>query len=190
MTLSLLLKIIYYVVSVASIFLYIMSVQFKKKEHILIVQIFASLCYLIVYVYKGAWSGVSIEILEETKDILFINTEKKGKKIPFIYLALFIGLLFVCSAIFYDGPFSLLPLVINIILFTSTYFKNPKYIRWVMLLCGILWGVYNLYLGAYIILIGNALEVVSAIISIIRFKDIDNGKVETKRRTRRKLKRA
>jgi hypothetical protein len=167
-----------------------MSVQFKKKEHILIVQIFASLCYLIVYIYKSAWSGVSIEVLEETKDILFINTEKKGKKIPFIYLALFIGLLFVCSAIFYDGPFSLLPLAINIILFTSTYFKNPKYIRWVMLLCGILWGVYNMYLGAYIILIGNALEVVSAIISIIRFKDIDNGKVETKRRTRRKLKRA
>ena len=116
MTLSLLLKIIYYIVSIASIFLYIMSVQFKKKEHILIVQIFASLCYLIVYVYKSAWSGVSIEILEELKDIVFIRTEKKGKKIPFLYLAIFIGMLFVFSAIFYDGIFSLLPLVINILL--------------------------------------------------------------------------
>ena len=185
MTLSLLLKIIYYIVSVASIFLYIMSVQFKKKEHILIVQIFASLCYLIVYVYKSAWSGVSIEILEELKDIVFIRTEKKGKKIPFLYLAIFIGMLFVFSAIFYDGIFSLLPLVINILLFVSTYFKNPKYIRWVMLLCGALWGVYNFYLGAYIILIGNVLEVVSAVISIIRFKDVDDGKVNRPRKLRR-----
>lgn len=167
------LELIYIVVSIASIFLYVMSVQFKDKKNILITQIFASLCYLIVYVYKGAWSGVSIEVLEESKDIIFINYEKKNKNIPMGALVVFIGLLILCSIIFYDGALSLLPLVINILLFTSTYFKNPKYIRYVMLVSGILWGVYNLYLGAYIILVGNILEVISAIYSIYRYKDID-----------------
>ena len=56
---------IYIIVSILSIFLYVMSVQFKEKRKILITQIGASLCYLIVYVIKGAWSGVAIEILEE-----------------------------------------------------------------------------------------------------------------------------
>lgn len=163
-------NIIYVVVSVLSIFLYVMSVQFKKKENILKYQIGASICYLIVYVIKGAWSGVAIEVLEETKDVAFINIEKKKKKIPLWVLMLFIFLLFFLSFIFYDGPFSLLPLVINILLFTSTYFKNPKYIRWVMLFCGIMWGIYNLYLKAYIIIVGNVLEVISAIISLKRFK--------------------
>ena len=55
-----------------------------------------------------------------------------------------------------------------------------------MVLCGFLWGCYNLYVGAYIILIGNALEIISAIISIYRFKDIDNKKVPTKKRTKKK----
>lgn len=181
-----LVNIIYVVVSIASIFLYILSVQFKKKKHILITQIFASLSYLIIYVIKGAWAGVAVEVLEETKDVIFIGYENKKKKIPLVILILFIISLFVVTFIFYDGYGSILPLVINIILFVSTYFKNPKWIRYVMVLCGFLWGCYNLYVGAYIILIGNALEIVSAFISIYRFKDIDNKKVTKKRKATKK----
>ena len=181
-----LVNIIYIVVSIASIFLYILSVQFKKKKHILITQIFASLSYLIIYVIKGAWAGVAVEVLEETKDVIFIGYENKKKKIPLLILILFIISLFVVTFIFYDGYGSILPLVINIILFVSTYFKNPKWIRYVMVLCGFLWGCYNLYVGAYIILIGNALEIVSAFISIYRFKDIDNKKVTKKRKATKK----
>ena len=166
-----LVTIIYYVISILSIFLYIMSVQFKKKENILLTQIGASMCYLIVYVIKGAWSGVSIEVLEELKNLVFIKIEKKNKKIPLFILIIFLSLLVAVSIYFYDGVLSLLPLLINIILFTSTYFKNPKYIRYTMLIAGLLWGIYNIYVGAYIICIGNFLEIISATISIIRYKE-------------------
>ena len=169
-----LITIIYYIVSILSIFLYIMSVQFKKKENILWTQIGASMCYLTVYIIKGAWSGVSIEILEEIKNIVFIKIEKNNKKIPIFILMLFLFLLIGVSIYFYDGVLSLLPLLINILLFTSTYFKNPKYIRYTMLLCGLLWGVYNIYVGAYIICIGNFLEILSAIIAIRRYKEKNN----------------
>lgn len=162
--------IIYYIVSVLSILLYVMSVQFKKKENILWTQIGASMCYLIVYVIKGAWSGVSIEVLEQLKNLIFIKIEKKNKKIPISILIIFLSLLVGVSIYFYDGVLSLLPLLINILLFTSTYFKNPKYIRYTMLIAGLLWGIYNIYVGAYIICIGNFLEIISAIISIIRYK--------------------
>ena len=54
------LQIIYVAVSILSIILYILSVQFKDKKRILITQIFASLSYLIIYAIKGAWSGVAI----------------------------------------------------------------------------------------------------------------------------------
>jgi len=179
-------EIIYILVSILSIFLYILSVQFKKKKHILITQLFASLSYLIIYVIKGAWAGVAVEVLEESKDVIFIEYEKKKKDIPIFILILFIISLFVVTFIFYDGYGSLLPLIINIILFVSTYFKNPKWIRYVMVLCGFLWGCYNFYVGAYIILIGNALEIISAIISIYRFKDVDNKKITKSNRKTKK----
>lgn len=168
-------QIIYLIVSVLSIGLYVLSVQFKEKKDILFIQTGASLCYLIVYIIKGAMSGVAIEIIEGTKNLLFVKIEKQNKKIPLVVLMIFILLLIIVSVIFYNGLLSLLPLCINIILFISTYFKNPKYIRWVMLLCGGLWGIYNIYVGAYIIVIGNVLEMVSAIISIVRFKNVDKN---------------
>lgn len=168
-------NIIYYTVSILSIFLYVLSVQFKDKKNILITQIFASLCYLTVYVIKGALSGVAIEIIEEIKDVFFIDYEKNDKKIPLFVLGIFLFLLISVSVIFYDGVLSLLPLFINIILFISTYFKNPKYIRYVMLLCGLLWGIYNIYVGAYIIVIGNILEIISAGFAIIRFDKKKNA---------------
>lgn len=175
------LNIIYIVVSILSVLLYVLSVQFKDKKNILLIQIFAALCYLTVYITKFAWMGASIEVIESVKDYVFIKIEKKHKKIPIYVLSIFISLLVLASIIFYDGVLSLLPLFINIILFASTYFKNPKYIRYVMLLTGIMWGMYNLYIGASIIVIGNALEVISALISIIRFKDEDKKKRKKKK---------
>lgn len=167
--------IMYISVSVLSIILYVLSVQYKNKDRILITQIFASICYLIVYIFKGAWSGVSIEFLEETKDVCFIGYEQKNRKIPFYILVIFVSLLITCSIIFYDGLLSLLPLLINIILFVATYFRNPRFIRYSLVISGILWGIYNLYVKAYIICIGNVLEVVSAIISLYRFKETDKN---------------
>lgn len=128
------------------------------------------MCYLIEYVIKGAWSGVCIEIIEELKNIIFIKIENQHKKIPIIILITFIILLIIVSIIFYDGILSLVPLLINILLFVSTYLKNPKYIRYTMVVTGLLWGIYNIYVEAYIIFIGNILEIVSALISIKRYK--------------------
>lgn len=168
---SLPVEIVYVTISILSIILYVLSVQCKKKKDILIVQIGASLSYLIVYLIKAAWSGVAVEFLEELKDLVFIKTEKDNKKIPIIFLIIFITLLIAVSIYFYDGPLSLLPLIINITYFISTYFKNPKYIRLVMLINAFIWIIYNLYVEAYIIVIGNILEIISAAISLIRFKE-------------------
>ena len=78
-----LLKFLYLFVSITSIFLYVLSVQFKDKKSILITQLFASFCYLVVYIIKGAMSGVAIEVIEEIKDFVFVRIEKENKIIPF-----------------------------------------------------------------------------------------------------------
>lgn len=165
------LTMIYYIVSILSIFFFVISVQFKEKKNILLSQFFASLCYFIAYYILGAYSGCAIELVEQSKDLTFYFFERKNKKIPIILLIIFLVLLLVASIVTYDGFYSLLPLIINLSYFVSSYVKNPKYIRIVMLICGFLWAIYNLIIGAYIIIIGNVLEIVSAIISLIRYKD-------------------
>ena len=85
--------VLYYLVSVLSIFLYVVSIQYKDKKDILLTQVFASFCYLIVYIIKGALSGVFVEILEEAKSFIFMLYEKKKKTIPISFLVIFIFLL-------------------------------------------------------------------------------------------------
>lgn len=162
--------IIYYIVSILSVFLFIISVQFKKKKDILLTQTFASMCYFIAYLILGSYSGCTIELIEQTKDITFYQYERKNKKIPIIVLVIFVCSLFIASIITYDGFYSLMPLIINLLYFVSSYFKNPKYMRLTMLICGFLWIYFNFKVGAYIIIVGNILEIISAIISLIRYK--------------------
>ena len=162
--------IIYYIVSILSIFLFVISIQFKDKKDILLIQTFASMCYFIAYLILGSYSGCTIELIEQTKDIVFYEYEKKKKEIPIILLIIFVSSLIIASIVTYDGFYSLMPLIINLLYFVSSYFKNPKYMRITMLLCGFLWIYFNFKVGAYIIIIGNILEIISAIISLVRYK--------------------
>lgn len=162
--------IIYYIVSILSIFLFVISIQFKDKKDILLVQTFASMCYFIAYLILGSYSACTIELIEQTKDIVFYNYEKNKKEIPIMLLIIFVSSLIIASIVTYDGFYSLMPLIINLLYFVSSYFKNSKYMRITMLLCGFLWIYFNFKVGAYIIIIGNILEIISAIISLVRYK--------------------
>lgn len=164
------LNLIVNIVSVISIFLFIISVQFKNKKDILIIQTLSSICYMIVYFLLKAYSGATIELVEQTKNIVFIEYEKNKKDIPLLVLLLFIGLLIIITILTYNGLNSIMPLIIYILYFLSSYFKNPKTIRTTMILCAIIWMLYNYSIGAYLMIIGNILEIISAVISLIRYK--------------------
>lgn len=161
---------IYIIASILGIIFFIASPLFKKKKDILISQIGAAFCYMIAYIIKGATSAWLIEIIEQIKDLIIIRFERKKKNVPGFILAFFILLLIVVTIIFYDGYYSITPLIINIAYFISTYFKNPKHIRYTMLVCAFLWAFYNYSVGAYIIIVGNVFEVISATYSIVKYK--------------------
>lgn len=152
--------------------LFISSVQFKKKKDILLVQTFASICYAVSYLLNFAYSGFITEIIEQIKDITFYIFEDKNIKIPLFVLIIFIISLILIGIFTYDGNlYTIAPLFINMAYFISSYFKNPKHIRIVVLICGFIWMYYNFSVGTYIFIIGNAFEVISASIALWRYNE-------------------
>ena len=113
-------EIFYYIVSIFAIILFVSSVQFKNKKDILMLQFGANVCYLLVYLTRLAWVGVSSQGLTAVKNFIFIIFEHKKKDVPLWLLLLFLGGLIGISIYFYDGILSLVPLLINILLFIST----------------------------------------------------------------------
>lgn len=177
-------EIIYIIVQILAVVLFVGSVQLKKKKNILLCQTFASFCYAGAYLINGGYSGMCTELLEQCKNFSFWCFERKDKKIPFLFLVFFLVLLMGCAVITYNGIASLLPYLINIVYFVSSYFKNPKYIRLSVFICGFIWLMYNISTGAYIICLGNAFEIISGGISLLRFRNEGNKK---KRNSRKKV---
>lgn len=165
-----LITIIYNISSVFAALCFIGSIQFKKKKNILLIQSFSAFFYFITYLIVGAISGCIIQLICQIKNLFFYHYEKKNQNSPLILLIIFLLSLIIVSIFTYNGFYTLLPLIINILYFISSYFKNPKYIRIIVLICGFIWIFYNITVGAYIIIIGNIFEILSAAISLFRYR--------------------
>ena len=176
------------IVSIAGILLFALSVQPKKKKHIILMQALAAVCYSTVYFIKGAWTSIGTEIYETIKDFVFLKYLNKNRDVPRRYLYISTIVLAIIGIYTWTGIHCLLPLIINFLYTLGTYLKNPKYIRRIVFFCAIMWLIYNYRVGAYVFCIGNVFEISSAAIAIIRNKKNDDNFGKPKRKRRRKRK--
>ena len=150
--------------------LYIFSLQCKNKKNILSFQCLANLFYSLQYFLLNAYSGAYTSVLAMFRCLFYNHFEKNNKTIPIILPILFLFLILIFSIFTYKNTISLLPILINILFIIFTYIKNLKYLRINALICAILWFIYNINVEAYGALIGNILEIISAIIALKRYK--------------------
>lgn len=148
---------------------WVSSIQLKKKSHILELQIIASLFYAVHYGMLSAMSAVVVTIISIARLLTIYLIERKGKEVPLFVLVIFILILVIAGVMTYEGPISMLPIIITMIYTYSTWQKDTKVIRGLFLVTGMLWITYNFSVGSYILMIGNSLEVISSIVSIIRY---------------------
>lgn len=111
-----------------------------------------------------------MNIISVIRCAIFYLYENKNKKIPIYYLIVLVIMIIILGIISYDGIFSLLPTIITLIYTISIYQDNDKVIRISYTICGILWVFYNYEVGAYTIMIGNVVEVISGFVSILRYR--------------------
>ena len=158
-----------HVIGLCAMIAWVSSIQLKKKSHILELQIIASLFYAVHYGMLSAMSAVVVTIISIARLLTIYLIERKGKEVPLYVLVIFILILVIAGAMTYEGPISMLPIIITMIYTYSTWQKDTKVIRGLFLVTGMLWITYNFSVGSYILMIGNSLEVISSIVSIIRY---------------------
>ena len=157
------------VLGLCAMIAWVSSIQLKKKSHILELQIIASLFYAVHYGMLSAMSAVVVTIISIARLLTIYLIERKGKEVPLYVLVIFILILVIAGVMTYEGPISMLPIIITMIYTYSTWQKDTKVIRGLFLVTGMLWITYNFSVGAYLLMIGNSLEVISSIISFFRY---------------------
>lgn len=156
------------ILGILAILVFSLSPQQKTKNKILIFQLFSSILYCLQYFILGAFSAVVINIIGAIKESIFYLYTKKDKDIPVKILLIYTIIIIISGIITFTDIFSIFPAFLAILATYGTWQKSLKKYRILVVISIILWTVYNFVVGAYVNVIGNAFQLVSAVIAIIR----------------------
>lgn len=152
---------------VFAIALWVISIQNKKREKILLFQFWANGLYMVEYSLLGAFSASVMNLVSSLRCLVFYKGKKKNSLIS---LVLFSIIVIILGILTYDGLLSLIPVIITLFYTISSWVKNPFWNRITVLVAAVIWIYYNFSVGAYITVVGNVFEIISGIISLVRYK--------------------
>ena len=150
-----------------AIALWVVSIQNEKREKILLFQFWANVLYMFEYGLLGAFSASIMNFASSIRCLTFYKSKKCNGSVGLVVFSLFVILLGILT---YDGFLSFIPLVITFCYTISSWVRNPIWNRITVLVAAIVWIFYNYTVGAYITIVGNVLEIISGVISLVRYK--------------------
>lgn len=157
------------IIGIVAVCFFISSIQLKNKKDLLFFQLLANIFYAIEYFLLNANVAAFMNITSVIRCIILKNCDQKNKKPPFYLLFILVTIIILLGCFNVKEIIDLIPICIVLLYTISTWQDNMKIIRILFIVASIFWIIYNIYVGAYTILIGNAFELISGIISLIRF---------------------
>ena len=167
------------VLSLVAVIVFIISVSAPTKKQILYLQAISNIFYSASYFLLNLPTTALMNGVSAVRCFVFYKYTKNNKQIPFIYLIIFILLVLILGIISYQGISSLIPITITIIYFISTYIKKEKYTRLALIICAIIWLIYNYNFSAYIAMIGNTFERITGFIALHKYNNKEMKNIES-----------
>ena len=150
-----------------------LSFQKNDKKVLLKYQIISSFLYALQYVFLSAWTGSLMNLMCMIRNIVYSKFE--NKRVPLWIVGIVIVCMIGLSMFSYTGIISLLPMIAVVIYTISLSQSSLKIVRLVEIISCTLFIIYNINVLAYTGLIATVIELIMALIGIIRF-DIKNTK--------------
>ncbi len=158
------------VLALFAILFWVISILLKNKKNILLMQVIANGIYGIEYLLLGAFSAASMNFLSFLRLLVYYFYTLLNIKISKWILFVFIALVLLFGIITYDGLISLLPIIITVLYTYAFWQNNLNVARIIYIVAAIIWIYYNYEVGAYVGIIGNALEITTGLISLIKYR--------------------
>ncbi len=158
------------VLALFAILFWVISILLKNKKNILLMQVIANGIYGIEYLLLGAFSAASMNFLSFLRLLVYYFYTSLNIKMPKWILFVFIALVLLFGIITYDGLISLLPIIITVLYTYAFWQNNLNVARIIYIVAAIIWIYYNYEVGAYVGIIGNALEITTGLISLIKYR--------------------
>lgn len=155
------------IVGIAGIVFSLLSFQLKKRKHIMLFQMTASLMFSAQLFMVGAITGGCLDLISFVRTLIFANNSKKWASSSW-WLVGFIGVMIATGLLTWQSAWSILPIIGSVLSTVALWMKKEKHIRLVSLLVGPCWMVYNVATGAYTGALNELLAMASIVIGLLR----------------------
>ena len=155
------------IVGIVGLVFSLSSFQLKKRKHILLFQMIASLMFSAQLFMVGAITGGCLDLISFIRTLIFSNNNKKWASSSW-WLFGFIAVMIVTGMMTWQDGWSILPILGAILSTVALWMKDGKRIRMVSLAVGPCWIVYNVVTGAYSGALNEVLAMTSIVIGMLR----------------------
>lgn len=145
----------------------------KEKYKILLLQIIASVAFLIHYYLLDGITGAMCNIISLIMLIIIyiIGDKINNKKNKLILISILIMALTLICIITWKNIFSIFPIIASIVILGSFMFKKENTIRWLGIVGAISWLIYGIICKSYSAIIFELITIVTTFIAIIKNKN-------------------
>ena len=157
----------------------VVSMQLKKKRHLMLLQTASEAFIVAQYLVKGAITGSFMAMVSFIRDIIFTKYDKK--RTPLWVLLVIYAIMTILTIISWAGPLSLLPYVGSLIYAWSLWYGKTKWIRLGNAVGNSPYLIYTIVTGNYALFIMTLLEVISSAVGFIRL-ELPSKKKNAKKR--------
>lgn len=152
-----------YIAIVASVLIY----QQKTRKNLLISKAVTDVLWIIHYFLMGGYTGAAVTCVALVREVVFFRSDWRNKNSKLI-LVVFLCISAVCTALTWDGVFSIFAMLCSMLSIVSFWIGEPKVSR-IMAFpisgCMLICGVAN---GSVAVLINEVLVMISSVIGILQ----------------------
>ena len=156
------LEVLAQVFGLISLAVVVISLHQKKKTTLLKLQMTSNFSSAIQYFLLGATTGGLTHLVCVARNYWFNKYSRKRIFSSWLFFVV-VFLLIILTALSYDGPVSLLPLLTILIYTFALIFGSMKTIRLVNIAACLLSIIYSAFVGAYVAIITSTVEIAAAI---------------------------
>ena len=152
-----------YIAIVASVLIY----QQKTRKNLLISKAVTDVVWIIHFFLMGGYTGAAVSCVALVREVVFFRSDWRNKNSKLI-LVVFLCISAVCTALTWDGVFSIFAMLCSMLSIVSFWIGEPKVSR-IMAFpisgCMLIYGVAN---GSVAVLINEVLVMISSVIGILQ----------------------
>ena len=145
-----------------------LSMQTKNITLVMICQIGCNALGMASYVLLDGFSGAAIYMVATLQSVIYFYIRRYDKKEPGWLRIAIISAFIICSAVAIREALDIVPMVAAVLCALGISQKKPTNYRIIMLLNGVTWSVYDVFIGASTMLASHIFTFGAALIGIIR----------------------